>query len=64
MVSVVVATPSLFVVAVVGESEPASVVNVTATPGTPAPATFSTRALTVDVPPLGPSVCGLAVKST
>ena len=47
-----VAVPKSSVVAVVGESDPASAVNVTTTPGTPAPDTFSTRAEIVDVPPL------------
>src|SRR6476661_6014776 len=64
VVSSAVAVPKSSVVAVLGESDPASAVNVTATPGTPAPDTFSTRAEIVDVPPLAPSVCGLAESST
>jgi hypothetical protein len=52
----VVATPVESVDAVGGFNEPLSVVNVTETPGSPAPDVSSTRAEIVDVPPAGGSV--------
>jgi hypothetical protein len=42
------------VFAVDAESEPTSAVNVTGTPGTPAPLTSSTRAEISELPPDGP----------
>ncbi len=51
-------------VAVPAERLPTSAVNVTGTPGTPAPLTSSTRAAMLDVPPAAASVCGVALKST
>src|SRR5882672_10889200 len=63
-VSVVVATPDESVGAVEGFSEPLSVVNVTGMPDSPVPDTSSTRAVIVDVPPVGATVCGLAPTTT
>jgi len=63
-VSVVVATPDESVVAVAGFNEPLSLVNVTGMPDSPTPDTSSTRAVIVDVPPSGDTVCGLALTTT
>jgi hypothetical protein len=59
--AVMLATPDWSVVAEELERLAVSVVNDTGTPGTPDPATSSTRAEIVVVPPLGGSVCGLAL---
>ena len=64
MLSVTVATPLASVIADDAESVPVSLVNVTGTPGTPAPDVSSTRAEIVLLPPAGPSVWGVALTST
>ena len=64
VVNVVVATPVSSVVAVGGDTVPASVVNVTGAPVTGAPDAFSTRAVIVAVPPDGLIGFGVAVTRT
>jgi type II secretory pathway pseudopilin PulG len=59
--AVTLAVPVSSVVAEELDRLAVSVVNATATPGTPDPATSSTRAEIVVVPPLGGSVCGVAL---
>ena len=64
VVSVEVATPLASVMAVVGDSVPLSVENVTRRPDSAAPVAFSARACTVAVPPFGGSVWGETDRST
>jgi hypothetical protein len=62
VVSVAVAIPSLSVVVVVGVMLPVVVLNVTGAPGTEEPASSSTRAEIVDVPPIDGSCAGDAAR--
>jgi hypothetical protein len=60
VVSVVVAIPFASVTAVFDENDPLVVVKVTVIPGSAVPASVSTRAVTVVVPPEAPRFWGLA----
>src|SRR5262245_12129646 len=64
VVSVVEALPAASVVALPAESVPLSVLNVTGTPGSGPPASLTTVAVTMDVPPDDPRVAGDAATVT
>ena len=64
VVSKTVAVPESSVTAEDADRVPLSVMNDTGMPGTGPPEVFSTRAEICDVPPAGPSVCGVAVSTT